>query len=135
MSWSLCVIFLIGLTIVTSGDVLCLGDNGHVAIETQYLACCGEAEDHCQAGIPSNQHKDHNECNNCADINLDGLFWSKISSNFVKRYTLVKLQPHELDQYVCRKFHIKNSTGFSALLHTENQDPPLFISLSTVFRC
>ena len=75
--WPLSILLLIGFFQIGSGDVLCVGEDGHIEIETECLPCCNEAEAVCGLSEQGDIHDEHDDCNNCSDLPLDSPLWSK----------------------------------------------------------
>jgi|GEM_PF-3719231 len=68
VAWPLCLLLGFGLYVSSSSQVLCLGDSGHVKIETVHLNTCCDTE--CSTPAPEREDSDHN-CAGCSDIPLD----------------------------------------------------------------
>ena len=60
--WPICLIFLLSLTLSGSGQVLCVGEDGQIKIETYCLPCCDDVEEACGLDLPEDLHDDHNGC-------------------------------------------------------------------------
>lgn len=78
-SWQLyfLIFILVELTFGNFGEILCIGEDGHVKIESTCQPCCGEPDDFCSTiGIDIN-HDHHDNCDNCSDLQLDGRTWHR----------------------------------------------------------
>ena len=87
IAWSLCLVFLTGITFAGNGNVLCIGNDGHIKVETICLPCCGE-EEVCKFEVTEDIHDEHNDCNNCYDLELTGSQWLKRSRSTDFDYVL-----------------------------------------------
>lgn len=74
---ALCPLFIMGLFVAGNGKVLCIGDDGHIELETSCLPCCGDETDICVSEPSDDMHEEHNDCSNCSDIEIDSPLWSK----------------------------------------------------------
>ena len=76
--WSLCLSLLIGVTFSGYSDVLCIGSDGQLELETLCLPCT-DTEDTCEYNISDAQHEEHSNCIDCLDIKLTNSLWTKRS--------------------------------------------------------
>ncbi len=125
----LCLAFLAALCFGAPGSVLCIGDCGHMELETICLPpCCGS--DVCEAKADHECDDDHDECSNCSDLDIDGPFWSK-------RYTrTAKPVPTSAGAVAALIVLPSGSTPVvtsSRLSH--DHGPPLGAKAPTILRC
>ena len=80
-SWQTCFLLLAGLTFGSFGEVLCIGDDGHVEIESACQPCCGKTGESCQVSLSTSSHEHHDSCDNCSDYSLDGPTWHRKQSH------------------------------------------------------
>ena len=135
VTWPLCIIFLIGAAFSASGEVLCIGDNGHFEFETYCLPCCGESEEFCETDMSDDQHNEHNDCSNCSDVELDNLFWSKLSPNVNTLYIVEISSSKIINSDNSFKLLKNNSSHITAYGPTHGQGPPPLFMASTVLLC
>jgi len=74
--WPLSILLVISFFQIGSGDVLCIGEDGHIKIETECLPCCIETETICELTEQGDLHDEHDDCNNCSDLSPDCPLWS-----------------------------------------------------------
>ncbi|MEK7466802.1 MAG: hypothetical protein AAB074_05235 [Planctomycetota bacterium] len=90
----LCLFHTIAL-VATSGTILCIGDNGHLAYEVEALACC-DSDDACcdEEGGCDEDGGPHlaagPDCGDCTDI------LSPVSSGIHKAHAAVASPPAQL---------------------------------------
>ena len=138
LAWPICLIFLIGIIFAGNNNILCMGDNGSVLVETFCPPCCDQAEKTCKGNMPDELHNEPCEYSNCSDVEINGPFWSK------------RIQITDSNQLNAFASKLTISTYFSPISIGEDnlqilkyylaygQSPPIYsiISLSTtVFRC
>lgn len=78
----LTIIILIGFFQIGEANVLCIGEDGHIEIESNCLPCCNDIETTCETDTQADNHEEHDDCYNCSDLSLGNPFWSKRFSNF-----------------------------------------------------
>ena len=76
----LCFLLATGLTLGSFGDVLCIGDDGHIKVESVCQPCCGEADDFYFLTVSDSGQNHHHECVNCLDLSLDRPTWLRKDS-------------------------------------------------------
>ncbi len=80
VSW-ICIVFALLLPSASSAEfLLCLGEDGHIAIERSLGGSC--ATEHAHGPAQEYSNAQHAECGPCADIPL---FQSKLRDSSVKR--------------------------------------------------
>ncbi len=137
-AWTLCLIFLLGITFAGNRNVLCIGEDGRIEFETICLPCCGESDKVCDLVTTVDHHGEqgeHSECSNCYDLDLNGSQWIK-RNRTTDDYNITKLISTPLIEskiYSISTFDdIKNPNQYNLFF---GQSPPS-ASLSTiVLRC
>ncbi len=78
--WLIITAFLLVNFSTSFGDIICIGENGHIEIEYANMPCCDDQNSSClQTDDSSLQTSNHTDCcENCLDIPL-------ISAGFIKR--------------------------------------------------
>ena len=71
------MVFMTGVSFSGYFDVLCIGDDGHLELETHCMSNCSDTEKNCENILPDDNNEEHSECSNCSDIELDQIHWSK----------------------------------------------------------
>ena len=134
MTWMICAIFIFGLAVMGTGQVLCVGDDGHMEIETYCMPCCGDADESCQYNLPEDHHGEHNECSNCDDFELNSPIWSnRNDSNLTEE---IHVSGIDYLDYSPGCFLTLNSDSKSIQFYIPTgQDPPSDIVTFTVLRC
>ena len=133
--WPICLIFLLSLILFGNGQVLCVGEDGHIEIETYCLPCCGEAEDTCELDLPEDLHDEHNGCSDCSDFEINSPIWSSRvnhieAGNFDHSKTLCSMDSN----YGGDSTQI-NISKTDFLIYFSGQGPPSDIGITTVLRC
>ncbi|MCP4582227.1 MAG: hypothetical protein GY839_11480 [candidate division Zixibacteria bacterium] len=134
-AWSMCLIFIVGLSLSGTGYVLCIGDNGHIEFETSCMNCRGEAAEICKVNVSDDAQCDHSDCTNCSDVEIEDLFWSKriqkTDSDLPGQFipiptidTIISLISIENGDSRITKFHL-----------AYGQSPPSYTTAITVLRC
>ena len=103
-----------------NADVLCIGEDGHIEIETNCLPCCNEIETSCEINVEEDLHDEHEDCNNCSDLSLSSSFLTKRFSK------LVNFENHT--------FSIALSNSFNKILSTNDRTYSQFNNNSIPFR-
>jgi hypothetical protein len=139
-SWFIGCIFLVGLTFVWNGNVLCIGEDGHIEIETNCIPCCSDTDKACKEELcitdeSENHHEEHNDCNNCFDLELDGTTWLKRFqiTNFNYNFKLTSLSIIDSASY-----YVKTYLDYSNIYKNKSlfgQNPPNVSITTTVVRC
>ena len=114
-SWQMCLLILtlVGLTYSSFGDVLCIGEDGHIEIESTCQPCCGEPNDFCSTLESDAKHNHHDECDNCSDLSLDGQFWQrKQADSFLDNIKFTSFPSVNFD-YISHKTDLKNSLSIA----------------------
>lgn len=89
IAWSLCLFFLIGVTISGYSDVLCISDGGRVKIESICQPRYGEKADCCYLAASANVHDRQDDCDDCLDLSLGGPTWLRKNSGSVNSPMLI----------------------------------------------
>jgi hypothetical protein len=135
VAWPICIFFMLGLVFAGSGQVLCIGDNGHIEIETYCLPSCGEAEKSCEIDLPEEPHNEHSECSNCSDIELNDPLWSSRIQND-NLYDYVNFPPaHFTDGHLGLISAYKNNSQVTKFHLAFGQSPPTYFITITVLHC
>jgi len=71
ISWPLSLLFIAGLFLGSYGRVLCVGDEGHVKVESVCQPCCSDPEIESSLAHKNAGHDFHNDCGDCTDLPLD----------------------------------------------------------------
>jgi len=131
----MCLIFLVALSFSGTAYVRCLGDNGHIEFEANYIPCCDEVAESCKINIPDESHSEHSDCFNCLDIELNNLFLSNriqnIDSNHLANVALVFIAEAPSGSISIDSDILQNVVFQLA----GNQDPPFYSMALTVLRC
>ncbi len=133
--WPLSILLIVGFSQIGSGDVLCIGEDGHVEIETECLPSCNEAADICELSEQSQQHDEHDDCNNCSDLSLDEPMWSKRFLRYFLVHTF-KIEVMSSFSSVQSAFSLKTQQSLlykNSLVFKSN--PNYSIISVTVLRC
>jgi len=73
----LCLLLTAGITLGSFGGVICLGENGHVKIESICSPDCNDSDQTC-ATDPAGEGADHHDdCVDCSDLPLYEPKWFK----------------------------------------------------------
>ncbi len=108
------ILFFIALfTFGSIGDVICIGDDGHLKVESSCQPCCSEIVDSILLITSTNLHDYHDNCYNCSDLELDGSVWNRQSTVSLNHYTL--LQPVSL---LSVDNVVKNNSKYTDKTHT-----------------
>jgi hypothetical protein len=75
--WLTTLLLVAGPVLSGAGVVLCMGADGHVAVETVCKPCCTEGKETCCTLPPEDGHEQHDDCVNCTDSPLDGYRWTR----------------------------------------------------------
>ena len=70
LAWTFCLLFLTGITLSSFGNVLCLGDTGHIKTGSTCQPCYSDPEKACLFEQTAPEHDHHDECTNCVDLPL-----------------------------------------------------------------
>lgn len=70
-AWFFGLLFIIGLSSNSVGDVLCVNDDGHVKVESICTPCCDEPIEACVVSNPNKGHEHHDDCDDCSDLPLE----------------------------------------------------------------
>ena len=62
VTWSMCVVLLVGAAFIANGNVLCIDHNGDTDIERLGVLCCNDSDDCCPGENGSSQSHDHDDC-------------------------------------------------------------------------
>jgi hypothetical protein len=88
-----CITGIICLTVLFGNSdvaVLCISQNGHIAIEPARSTCCGHnpagAAKQDPTAFVQHSHSAHNDCGSCVDIPLSGAFAGTV--NIAKKVNL-----------------------------------------------
>jgi len=73
----LCLLIIAGITFGNLGGVICVGDNGHVKIESTCTPDCNDAEPAPLTGTADDSSEHHDDCVNCSDLPLYSPKWFK----------------------------------------------------------
>ena len=127
--------FLIGVMFPGYSNVLCVGADGLIKLETICLPGCTETEDFCEYNASEDLPNEHSDCTDCFDVELDNPVWST-RSNKPEFSQLIKLDftasidisdgLTPLGQYNLR---------FIKYPQLYNQNPPSLSLTTTILRC
>ena len=118
-----------------NADVLCIGEDGHIEIETNCLPCCNNIETSCEINVEEDLHDEHVGCNNCSDLILGSSFWSKRYSNLIGNSTSAK-PVVLLDVNTDTTYSLTiESSQIHRTFFTFNKSPNYAFILSTILRC
>ncbi len=135
LAWPICLIILVGMTIVGDSNVLCIADDGQILFETICLPCCGEAENSCEAALLGEQHGELADCSPCLDIELDSPLWT----NRIEQtdFDWLGQISFELPINACaNQISSKNSNSQHIKFYLAyGQSPPTFSITTTILRC
>ncbi len=67
----ICLLFIVGLTFSSFGDILCVSDSGHIKVESICNPCCDETANPCFLNKTDFGHEHHDSCDNCSDLSLE----------------------------------------------------------------
>ena len=83
LTWLVCLLFCLGVCLSSSAGVVCLGDDGHVKVESLCQPCCGESIDECALENSESETDHHDCCGNCTDLPLfQNPLWKHSSVEF-----------------------------------------------------
>jgi len=68
--WPLCLLFLGGLVLGNSGNVLCVSDGGHIKVESVCQSDPGDFEEVQILEHRSDVYEHHASCDDCTDVPL-----------------------------------------------------------------
>ena len=91
-TWTICLLFIVGLTPNGIGDVLCIGDNGHIQLEFVSQQCCEEIGESSLLIAFSTERDHHDTCGNCLDLPLDGPAWHGQNSELINKVSILHPQ-------------------------------------------
>jgi len=80
-TWTLCLFLILVFTFSGNGQVLCIGEDGHIELETFCLPCCSDPVKICDPEMLDEAHGEHSECSSCSDIELSDFLWSGRNSH------------------------------------------------------
>lgn len=131
--WSVCLFFVAGIMLSSHGDILCLGDDGRVKIESICRPCCNDSNTTSwfKQNIP---HHDHpNQCENCTDLPL-------LQHSLARRYLSPVFTPEICVNYLyvtLQASHIIeiNSSNNHPLLEINSARRANILLSTTVLRC
>jgi len=133
--WSMCLIFLVGLSFSGTGYLLCIGDDGHVEFKTRCLTCVDEAEEVCESKVSDDVHSEHSNCFDCYDIELvsqlSSIFIRYIDADHATDFDSVPLA----DSYLSPKSASIDNPQFIKFHLAYGQSPPLISIDTTVLLC
>lgn len=89
IAWSLCLFFLIGVTISGYSDVLCIREDGGVKIESICQPCYIERDACCFLAVSAKVHDHQDDCDDCLDLSLGGPTWLRKNSGTVNSLMLI----------------------------------------------
>jgi hypothetical protein len=94
--------FVLALSAIAGGTgVICVGDDGRIALEAVCLPCCDEGEKVCALTNSDDDGHEHADCVDCSDLPLDGPRWSQQNkSGYYQLAQVVFLNPADLAQVV-----------------------------------
>ncbi len=67
----ICLLFIVGLTFSSFGDILCVSDSGHIKVESICNPGCDEIISPCFSNKTDFGHEHHDSCDNCSDMSLE----------------------------------------------------------------
>lgn len=76
ISWSVCLLLLIGMTFSGQSDILCIGEDGRVEFESICLPCCTVSDTVCDNKLSKGQHEEHTSCSDCSDVDPGTHQWA-----------------------------------------------------------
>ncbi|MBU8933178.1 MAG: hypothetical protein KOO62_04145 [candidate division Zixibacteria bacterium] len=88
ITWPLCLLLGLSLYLSSFSQVLCIGDQGNIKIESALAQSCCETECPSTVVAIKTESNHHHDCAGCSDIPLDGSQWwqrSKITDRPVTR--------------------------------------------------
>jgi len=76
-AWLMSLFLLVGIVISSSGGVLCVGENGHVKIESMHHHGDVDCDQTICLVSSESELEHHSHQGNCSDLPLDGATWIK----------------------------------------------------------
>ena len=135
LAWPICIVFLVGLYMSGSGNVLCIDLDGNIEIEKSGLFCCDDSEDSCKTNQADNPEEDHENCSYCTDLELCGLLWFNVKSNFDKTL-IVNANTLKMATIDTHLESFANDSGIHRVFSQTNDiNPSLLDKKSIVLRC
>ena len=134
IGWPLCLILFVGFILVGNGNVICIGEDGHIEFETECLPCCTDADDVCKLDVSNDFHDEHDDCTNCSDLTPDEPLWIKRfqRADFGKFFNLTFTSTTESSYNLTTLG--QNNSHLTEFYQLYNQSL-LFPILATVLRC
>lgn len=133
--WPLCFLFLAGFIATGDSKILCIGDDGHLEIETICLPCCGDEDKDCETEKSNDKHEEHGDCSNCSDVELDNSLWLKRVHNINLNHSM----NHESNVIANIDYNftlICNSNSQIIKFHLAySQSPPSYSVETVILRC
>ncbi len=86
--YSFSLFLLASFSISGYTDVICLGDNGHIELETICIPSCADSDQPSYIETPTNHHEDHAAC---SDVEIDTHLWSKRTQKSDSKLSEIKI--------------------------------------------
>jgi hypothetical protein len=127
--WPMCLVFLTGIIFSGNANILCIGDNGYIKLETFCQARCDEAD------TPSESHNELAECSDCSDIDFNSPIWLKRNQILYSKDLINLVSPFNNDvDLTCESS--ENTISHNIKHHLiYGQSPPYYSLMTAVLRC
>ena len=133
--WPLCLFLFVGLVFVGNSDFLCVGEDGYIEFDTEYLPFCGGTDDVCKVDVSNDLHDEHHDCTNCLDLTLNGPLLSRRFTKISQIKSVKLLTPSTFYNSIILASTYKSNSQVDKFLLIFGQSPQSAFIAATILRC
>ncbi len=128
------LIFLVGIIFAGNSNVLCIGNDGNIKVETICLPCCGETEI-CKFDVTEDIHDEHSDCNDCYDLELTGSQWLKRNRTTDYSYVVKSSSIPVIESIISTSSTVSVDLNILKYHSIFGQSPPSLSLATVIIRC